>query len=190
MKIAFLVERPTQFEAPFYRFAARDRLKIVPGKKWKRRWPACWSPAMRSATTWRAASRWSSSSRPRTKACPTRSLTMSNEYELARDNRTIGKFQLTGIPPAPRVPPSASGPSSTSSQMTLSPKYRSLLRVGVGITLAFIYIPLLVIAIYAFNASNVLEWPPPGLTLSWFPKAFESPSVHEALSIIINRGEY
>lgn len=25
MKIAFLVERPTQFEAPFYRFAARDR---------------------------------------------------------------------------------------------------------------------------------------------------------------------
>lgn len=24
MKIAFLVERPTQFEAPFYRFAARD----------------------------------------------------------------------------------------------------------------------------------------------------------------------
>jgi len=24
VKIAFLVERPTQFEAPFYRFAARD----------------------------------------------------------------------------------------------------------------------------------------------------------------------
>jgi putative spermidine/putrescine transport system permease protein len=49
-----------------------------------------------------------------------------------------------------------------------------LLRVAVGLGLAFIYIPLLVLGIYAFNASKILEWPPPGLTLEWFPKAIES----------------
>jgi putative spermidine/putrescine transport system permease protein len=49
-----------------------------------------------------------------------------------------------------------------------------LLRVAVGLGLAFIYIPLLVLGLYAFNASKILEWPPPGLTLEWFPKAIES----------------
>jgi putative spermidine/putrescine transport system permease protein len=49
-----------------------------------------------------------------------------------------------------------------------------LLRVAVGLGLAFIYVPLLVLGIYAFNASRILEWPPPGLTFDWFPKAIES----------------
>src|SRR3712207_9516005 len=30
---------------------------------------------------------------------------LQGEREMARDNRTIGKFQLTGIPPAPRGMP-------------------------------------------------------------------------------------
>ena len=34
--------------------------------------------------------------------------------------------------------------------------------LGVGLTLAFIYIPLVVILIYAFNAGKTLEWPPAG----------------------------
>ena len=38
-----------------------------------------------------------------------------------------------------------------------------LLRVGVGLTLAFIYVPLLVIVIYAFNEGKTLAWPPAGL---------------------------
>jgi putative spermidine/putrescine transport system permease protein len=49
-----------------------------------------------------------------------------------------------------------------------------LLRLAVGLGLAFIYIPLLVLGLYAFNASKILEWPPPGLTFEWFPKAIES----------------
>jgi len=56
----------------------------------------------------------------------------------------------------------------------LSRRSTILLRVAVGAGLAFVYIPLLVLGIYAFNASKILEWPPPGLTFEWFPKAIES----------------
>jgi putative spermidine/putrescine transport system permease protein len=72
--------------------------------------------------------------------------------------------------------------------MRLSRRSTVLLRLAIAAGLAFIYIPLIVIAIYAFNASNILEWPPPGLTLDWFPKAFESPSVHEALLTSVKAG--
>jgi putative spermidine/putrescine transport system permease protein len=57
--------------------------------------------------------------------------------------------------------------------MRLSRQSTLLLRLAVAIGLAFIYVPLLVLGVYAFNASRILEWPPPGLTLEWFPKAFE-----------------
>jgi len=62
----------------------------------------------------------------------------------------------------------------------LSKRSTLLLRLAVGIALAFIYIPLIVIVIYAFNASNIVEWPPPGLTLDWFPKAIESQGARDA----------
>jgi putative spermidine/putrescine transport system permease protein len=64
--------------------------------------------------------------------------------------------------------------------MTLSRRSAALLRVAVGVGLAFIYIPLVVLVIYAFNSSNILEWPPPGLTLEWFPKALEEEAAREA----------
>ena len=72
--------------------------------------------------------------------------------------------------------------------MRLSRRSALLLRLAVAVGLAFIYIPLIIIFIYAFNASNILEWPPPGLTLDWFPKAIESESVHEALLTSIKAG--
>jgi putative spermidine/putrescine transport system permease protein len=72
--------------------------------------------------------------------------------------------------------------------MRLSRRSALLLRLAVAIGLAFIYIPLIIIFIYAFNASNILEWPPPGLTLDWFPRAIESESVHEALLTSIKAG--
>ena len=64
--------------------------------------------------------------------------------------------------------------------MRLSTRSKLLLRLAVGVGLAFIYIPLIVIAIYAFNSSTLLEWPPPGLTTAWFPKAVEDSSVRDA----------
>ncbi len=65
--------------------------------------------------------------------------------------------------------------------MTFSGRSRGLLRLGVGVTLTFIYIPLIVIAIYAFNSGTTLEWPPPSLTLHWFSTAVKNQGAREAL---------
>jgi putative spermidine/putrescine transport system permease protein len=72
--------------------------------------------------------------------------------------------------------------------MRLSRRSALLLRLALGVGLAFIYIPLLVIVLYAFNASNILEWPPPGLTLDWFPKAIESEPAREAFVTTLKAG--
>ncbi len=66
--------------------------------------------------------------------------------------------------------------------MRLSKRATLLLRTGVGLGMAFIYVPLIVLAIYAFNSSNILEWPPPGLTLDWFPKAVEDEFARDAFA--------
>jgi putative spermidine/putrescine transport system permease protein len=65
--------------------------------------------------------------------------------------------------------------------MRLSPATRNFLRGGVAITLAFIYIPLIVIAIYAFNGGNSLAWPPPDLTTKWFGEAIHNQGARDAL---------
>jgi putative spermidine/putrescine transport system permease protein len=72
--------------------------------------------------------------------------------------------------------------------MRLSRKAQALLRLVVGLGIAFIYIPLIVIGIYAFNSSKILKWPPPGLTLDWFSKAFESESARQSLLTSIEAG--
>jgi putative spermidine/putrescine transport system permease protein len=65
--------------------------------------------------------------------------------------------------------------------MRLSRGARWGLRIGTALTLAFIYVPLLVIALYAFNERRTLGWPIEGLTLDWFGRAFENPGVRDAL---------
>jgi putative spermidine/putrescine transport system permease protein len=65
--------------------------------------------------------------------------------------------------------------------MHISDGMRWVLRIGTGITLAFIYVPLIVIAIYAFNSSKSQRWPIDGVTLDWFDKAFHNPGVRDAL---------
>jgi putative spermidine/putrescine transport system permease protein len=72
--------------------------------------------------------------------------------------------------------------------MRLSRRSALALRLAVGVGLAFIYVPLIVVAIYAFNASNILEWPPPGLTLDWFPKAIEDEFAREAFLTTLKAG--
>ena len=66
--------------------------------------------------------------------------------------------------------------------MRLSGASRNLLRLGVFITLAFIYVPLLIILIYSMSPGETLQgWPPDGLTLSWFPKAIQDQAARDAL---------
>lgn len=67
--------------------------------------------------------------------------------------------------------------------MRLSRGPRLALRGGVVLTLAFIYVPLLVILLYAFNESRLLQWPPPGLTLEWFGKAATNDGARSALLV-------
>jgi putative spermidine/putrescine transport system permease protein len=72
--------------------------------------------------------------------------------------------------------------------MRLSRRSTNLLRLAVAVGLAFIYIPLIVLAIYAFNASNILAWPPPGLTLDWFPRAIQEEFAREAFITSLKAG--
>jgi putative spermidine/putrescine transport system permease protein len=65
--------------------------------------------------------------------------------------------------------------------MHLSRTARVLLRLGTAVTLAFLYVPIAVIALYAFNERRTPKWPIPGFTLDWFEKAFHNPGVRDAL---------
>jgi putative spermidine/putrescine transport system permease protein len=65
---------------------------------------------------------------------------------------------------------------------------RILLRLATLGVLAFIYLPLVVIGIYAFNSSTNQAWPIPGLSLQWFEAAFEQSGVREALWTSIRAG--
>jgi len=54
------------------------------------------------------------------------------------------------------------------------------LRVWVGLVLAFLYVPLAIIMVYAFNKSNVQSWPIPGFTTHWFRVAWDNHEVRDA----------
>ena len=66
--------------------------------------------------------------------------------------------------------------------MRLSRRSAILLRLAVGVALAFIYVPLIVIAIYAFNGDNTLGWPPTHLTFHWFGTAFHDHGARAAFA--------
>jgi putative spermidine/putrescine transport system permease protein len=72
--------------------------------------------------------------------------------------------------------------------MYLSKPARVLLRLATGAVLVFIYVPLLIIALYAFNERRTQQWPIPGLTLDWFSRAFDNPGVRDALTTSLKAG--
>jgi putative spermidine/putrescine transport system permease protein len=72
--------------------------------------------------------------------------------------------------------------------MRLRRRSRIALRAAVTVTLAFIYFPLIVIGIYAFDSSNILTWPPPGLTTHWFGQAFHNSGVGGAIVTSVEVG--
>ena len=67
--------------------------------------------------------------------------------------------------------------------MTLGPLAKWLLRVGTAVTLLFVYVPLGIIGLYAFNESRIQAWPISGLTLHWFERAIDNPGAREAVFV-------
>jgi putative spermidine/putrescine transport system permease protein len=65
---------------------------------------------------------------------------------------------------------------------------RVLLRVGSAITLAFLYVPLIVIGLYAFNGRVVQRWPIQEWSTRWFSVAFENEGVRTALKNSVTVG--
>jgi putative spermidine/putrescine transport system permease protein len=60
-----------------------------------------------------------------------------------------------------------------------------LLRGGALLTLAFIYLPLFVIALYAFNQNVTQAWPIENFSTKWFSVAFENEDARDALVLSI-----
>ena len=65
--------------------------------------------------------------------------------------------------------------------MTETRLVRALLRAASAVVLAFLYLPLIVLGVYAFNESRIASWPPTGFTLHWFGEAAANPAIRTAL---------
>jgi putative spermidine/putrescine transport system permease protein len=65
-------------------------------------------------------------------------------------------------------------------------------RVGLGVwtalVIAFLWIPLVVIGVYAFNSSTIQSWPIPGFTLHWFRVAYHDSDVRSSLWLSVRVG--
>ena len=65
--------------------------------------------------------------------------------------------------------------------MTESSWTRIGLRIATAVVLAFLYLPLIILVVYAFNPSRLQAWPPSGFTLHWFAEAAGNPGLREAV---------
>jgi putative spermidine/putrescine transport system permease protein len=65
---------------------------------------------------------------------------------------------------------------------------RVALRVWVALVLAFLFIPIILIVLYAFNRSNIESWPIAGLSTHWFAVAWDDPQVRSALWLSVRVG--
>jgi putative spermidine/putrescine transport system permease protein len=65
---------------------------------------------------------------------------------------------------------------------------RQALRIWVALILAFLFVPILIIMLYAFNTSTIQSWPLPGFTFKWFPETWNDPEVRDALLLSIRAG--
>jgi putative spermidine/putrescine transport system permease protein len=58
---------------------------------------------------------------------------------------------------------------------------RAGLAVWALLVVLFLWVPLAIILVYAFNTSNIQSWPIPGFTLKWFRVAWEDEEARTAL---------
>ncbi len=69
--------------------------------------------------------------------------------------------------------------------MTMSPAFRIVLRTTTVLALAVIYVPLLLVVLNSFNASQTFAWPPTELTLDWWRKAVDSQGARDAVLVSV-----
>src|SRR6266699_4867106 len=65
---------------------------------------------------------------------------------------------------------------------------RAALWVWVVLVLAFLFVPIALIVLYAFNSSNIESWPIAGFTLHWFSVAWHDPQVRSAFLLSVRVG--
>ena len=65
---------------------------------------------------------------------------------------------------------------------------RIALRIWVALVLAFLFIPIVLIVLYAFNQSNIESWPISHFTLHWFSLAWHDPQVRAAFLLSVRVG--
>ena len=72
--------------------------------------------------------------------------------------------------------------------MNLSRGARAALATVMGLGLALIYLPLLVVLISSFNTDRTFGWPPSGLTFDWWTRTFHNSGAREALATSVKAG--
>jgi putative spermidine/putrescine transport system permease protein len=72
--------------------------------------------------------------------------------------------------------------------MTQRRSTRVVLGAFTGLVMLFLFFPLILIVVYAFNSSNVQSWPIAGFTTKWFSTAFHDSDMRAALWLSIKAG--
>ena len=65
---------------------------------------------------------------------------------------------------------------------------RIWLRIWVALVLLFLFTPIVLIFVYAFNTSNIQSWPIPGLTLKWFTATWNDQQIRASLLLSLQAG--
>ena len=65
---------------------------------------------------------------------------------------------------------------------------RAALRVWVVLVLAFLFVPIVLIVLYAFNSSNIESWPIAGFSVRWFGVAWHDAQVRSAFLLSVRVG--
>ena len=65
---------------------------------------------------------------------------------------------------------------------------RVALGVWTALIILFLFFPIAIIMLYAFNPSNVQSWPLPGLSTRWFSSTWHNTEVRDALWLSVRAG--
>jgi putative spermidine/putrescine transport system permease protein len=70
----------------------------------------------------------------------------------------------------------------------ISRRLRGLLMGATGCLLVIIYVPLILVVLYAFNPSRSQKWPIQGFTLQWVSAALTNPGARDAVVLSVEVG--